>query len=599
MASPGEHVIRWSASERNPTQEQVLVDALKIPSLLACVLVNRGYNDPESAYTFLNPSLDDLGSPQLLPDFLQARDEILGARERKETIFIHGDYDVDGVTSAALFSRFLESIGANVITHVPHRMKEGYGIHLKAVEEAKEKGAKLFLTCDCGVSAHEQVEAAKAANMRVVVTDHHTIGESLPLAHAVVNPHRKESEYPYKELSGAGVVFRLCEGLTTELGYKASQFRRAFLDLTVLGTVADVMPLTGENRIITRHGLVQLYNTNKIGLKALLRESNVMEKCEGKLRARHIGFMLGPRLNASGRIKDAERSLRLLLTKDDIEAGLLAREIEETNKERRDQQDKIIEEAVARVLEEGLHKKYAIVIGQEGWHPGIIGLVAGRLVEKFRRPAFVLSLDSESGTAKGSARSIPGFHLADAIRAHGNLMDGGGHAMAAGFSTTIDLIPKIAEAFHCYATERLTEADFEIALQVDAVVEPREVSFQSVDALEKLEPYGCENCEPMFAVNAMKVTNIVQTKNPLHPQLVLKAPDGKGPIVRAMAFSLGERLEGYQPGFDAQFVFQPRIESWNGSRSMKWEIRHFWTDAVRSTSLPEPEPVSSPAPAAL
>jgi len=307
----------------------------------------------------------------------------------------------------------------------------------------------------------------------------------------------------------------------------------------------------------------------------LLRESNVMEKCEGKLRARHIGFMLGPRLNASGRIRDAERSLRLLLTKDEVEAGLLAREIEETNKERREQQEKMIAEAVARVIEEGLHEKFAIVIGQEGWHPGIIGLVAGRLVERFRRPAFVLSIDSETGDAKGSARSIPGFHLADAIRAHGNLVAGGGHAMAAGFSTTSALIPAIAEAFHCYATERLTEADFEIALQVDAVVEPREVSFQSVDALELLEPYGCENREPMFSVNSMTVTNIVQTKNPLHPQLVLRAPDGKGPVVKAMAFSLGERLAEYKPGFEAQFLFQPKIEQWNGSRSMKWEIRHF------------------------
>ena len=585
MASPVEHVIRWSAPERQPEKEKILMDALGIPSLLACVLVNRGFSDPDEAASFLHPSLDDLGAPSKLPDYAAARDEILGARERKETIFIHGDYDVDGVTSAALFTRFLQSINAKVITHVPHRMKEGYGIHLRAVQEAKDQGAKLFLTCDCGVSAHEQVEAAKAADMRVVVTDHHTIGATLPLAHAVVNPHRQGSEYPYTQLSGCGVAFRLCEGLTSELGYRVDKYRRAFLDLTVLGTVADVMPLTGENRIITRHGLIELYNTQKVGLRALIRESNVLKENQGKLTARDIGFVLGPRLNAAGRIDDAERSLRLLLEKDEIKAGLLARGIEETNKLRKEEQDKMIEQAVARVIEEGLHEKYAIVIGQEGWHPGIIGLVAGRLVERFRRPAFVLSIDSEAGVARGSARSIPGFHLADAIRAHSDLVEGGGHAMAAGFSTSVANVAAVAEAFHCYATTKLTPADFEIVMNVDAVVEPQEVSYKAVSALEDLEPYGAENCVPMFAVGAMKVTNIVQTKNPLHPKLVLRAPDGKGPVVYAIAFSQGERLAEYEPGFEAQFLFQPKIEEWNGNRSMKWDIRHFHAENGRKEEL--------------
>ena len=550
------------------------MDALGVPSIVAAVLVNRGYSDPEAAAAFLNPSLDDLGKPESLPDFIAARDEILGAKERKETIYIHGDYDVDGVTSAALFSRFLQSIGATVITHVPHRIKEGYGIHLRAVEEAREQGAKLFLTCDCGVSAFEQVEAAKAAGMRVVVTDHHTIGESLPEAHALVNPHREDSEYPYEELSGVGVAFRLCEGLTTELGFKADHYRRAFLDLAVLGTVADVMPLTGENRIITRHGLVHLRETKKIGLKALLRESNVLEKAEGRLRARDIGFVLGPRLNASGRIEDAARSLKLLLTNDDVEAGVLARSIEEINRSRKEQQEKMIAEAVQRVIDDGLHEKYAIVVAQEGWHPGIIGLVAGRLVERFRRPAFVISINPETGEARGSARSIEGFHLADAIRAHKHLVAGGGHAMAAGFSANAMDIAEIAEAFHCYATERLTPEDFEIEFSVDAVVEPSEVSFASVSAMQSLEPYGAANCEPMFAIDTIKIANIKPTKNPLHAQVGLRASDGKGPIINGTAFSMGERLSAFQPGFEAQILFQPVIEEWNGSRSMKWHVRH-------------------------
>lgn len=575
MAAIGEHGVRWTSNERQLDKEQVLQQQLGIPSLLACVLVNRGFDTPEAADRFLSPRMDDLASPTLLPDFEAARDEILKAREQKDTIYVHGDYDVDGVTSAALLTRFLQKVGATVHAHVPHRMKEGYGIHLQAVEEARKVGAKLFLTCDCGVSAHEQVEAAKEAGMRVVVTDHHSIGAKLPDAAAVVNPHRKDSQYPYKELSGCGVAFRLCEGLTAELGINKHQYWRAYLDLTVLGTVADVMPLTGENRIITYHGLKQLAETRKPGLQALLRESKVLEESGGKLRAHHIGFMLGPRLNASGRIDDAARSLSLLLTVEDGAATSIAQAIEEINTRRREEQSRIVDDAVKRVLEERLHEKFAIVVGEEGWHPGIIGLVAGRLVEMFRRPAFVLSIDSATNSAKGSARSIPGFNLADAIRAHGHLVDGGGHAMAAGFSTSADKISQVAEAFDAYASQMLTEADFEVLLNVEAVVSPEEVTFGNVECLDLLEPYGCENPHPIFSVKGMRVVRITPTKNPLHAQVSLRSGTGKGPLVRGIAFSMGERLAQFEPGFEADLLIQPRIEEWNGMRSMKWEIKHF------------------------
>jgi len=578
MSTFGEHVIQWTAPVRQREKERMLQDALGIPALLACVLVDRGFSDPESAATFLNPSLDDLGAPEKLPDFANARNEILRAREAGDLIFVHGDYDVDGVTSAALLTRFLLSIGCKVKVHVPHRMKEGYGIHLNAVSDAQGAGAKLFLTCDCGVSAHVQVDAAKAAGMRVVITDHHTIGESIPEAHAVVNPHRKDSEYPYQELCGVGVAFRLCEGLATELGFHKVNYRRAFLDLAVLGTVADVMPLTGENRIITRHGLKQLYDTKKVGLQALLRESKVMEECNGRLRAWHIGFMLGPRLNASGRIDDAVRSLNLLLTSDAKDATRMAQAIEEINTQRKEDQKQMMEEVVKRVLEEGLQERYAIVIGGEGWHPGIIGLVAGRLVEQFRRPSFVISIDSKTNTAKGSARSIPGFHLADAIRAHPDLVSGGGHAMAAGFSLQADRVPEAAKAFDAYAAERLTAADFEVMMNVTAEVSPEEVSFAAVQALEQLEPYGIENCEPTFALNGMRITGIQQTKNPLHPMLVLRATSGTGPFIKAMAFSMGEMLSQYEPGFEAQLLIKATIEAWRGSRKMKWDIKHLAPD---------------------
>ena len=263
----------WITPARDSAGELILERELGVSSLLACVLLARGYRDPGAADRYLHPNLSHLSDPRLLPDFDKACVAILGARERKETIFIHGDYDVDGVTSAALLTRFLKSLGCSVITHVPHRMKEGYGIHLNAVDAAQEAGAKLFLTCDCGSTAHTQVARARAAGMAVVVTDHHLMNEDLPKADAVVNPHRSDSEYPFRELCGVGVVFRLCEGITAEMGHNVANFQRAFLDLAAIGTVADVMPLVGENRVITKCGLERIPDTKKLGLQALLREA--------------------------------------------------------------------------------------------------------------------------------------------------------------------------------------------------------------------------------------------------------------------------------------------------------------------------------------
>jgi single-stranded-DNA-specific exonuclease len=462
-----------------------------------------------------------------------------------------------------------------VEVHVPHRLKEGYGIHMKAVAQAKEMGAKLFLTCDCGVSAIEQVQEAKEAGMRVVITDHHTIGDALPEAHALVNPHLPGTRYPYHELSGVGVAFRLCEGLAEELGFNKDRYRRAFLDLAVLGTVADVMPLTGENRIIARHGLVNLYETKKVGLQALMKESNLYEECKGHLKAWHIGFVLGPRLNASGRIDDAARSLNLLLTSDETEARTMAAEIEQINKTRKEQMDEMIEIAVQRVIEQGLHTNYAIVLAADDWHPGLIGLVAGRLVERFRRPTFVVTIDSITGGAKASGRSIPGFNLADTIRAHTHLVSGGGHAMAAGFSSTRELIPEVERAFVQYASERLTEEDFAVRLSVEAAVKPSEANLMAAKSLELLEPFGSENPEPIFEIDCASITGIEPTKNPIHPRIVVRSADNTGPAVKTMAFGMGEKLQAQKLPFEAKMLVGVRVDTWGNRESVKWEIRHF------------------------
>jgi single-stranded-DNA-specific exonuclease len=572
VAALTEPQVRWQIATRNPEAEQKLQAELGIPALVAAILVRRGMDDPAAADKFLRPKLDDLGDPRLLPDYDAAVKAILGARERKEKIYVHGDYDVDGVTSAALLTRFLRKIGCEVEVHVPHR-KEGYGINMDAVEVAIASGAKLFLTCDCGVSAHQQVERALEAGMTVVVTDHHSIGGELPRAHAIVNPHREDSRYPFNELSGVGVAFRLCEGITRELEHPVDGYRRAYLDLAVLGTVADVMPLVDENRIITRHGLPRLLESKKIGLQALMTVSNTYEKCKGNLLAWHIGFVLGPRLNATGRIDDAARALHLLLSEDRDQAMTWAKEIEEINEQRRAQQEAMIEQAIEKVMEQGLHKRHVIVVGDEDWHSGIIGLVAGRLVEKFRRPAYVMSIDPVTGMVKGSARSIPGFNLADCIRAHGDLVSGGGHAMAAGFSTDRDRAPLVMDAFDAYARQLLTEEDFVPLMCVDAEVAANEFTLATAEALALLEPFGNMNPEPMFLARRVEFAQVLPTRKPEHPRLKLRQEGGR--LIKATAFGMGERIAQLGQGFLADVVFQARINEWQGSRSLEWCVKHF------------------------
>jgi len=564
---------RWNISNRDRAAEDVLVRELGIPTLLAAILAQRGYTEPAAAEQFLNPSLDQLHPASLLPDYAAARDAILGARERKELIYVHGDYDVDGVTSAALFDRFLRSMGCNVRTHVPHRMKEGYGIHKMAVDAAHQAGAKLFLTCDCGGSAFEQVEQAREAGMAVVVTDHHSIGAELPNADAVVNPHRSDSQYPFNDLSGAGVVFKICDGLSRELGNNPSHYYRAFLDLAALGTIADVMPLIGENRVIAKFGLQCLADSKKPGLRALIQAANITLDPGKPLRASHVGFQLGPRLNAAGRIDDAAMALNLLLENDPVAAQAIAQRLESVNSERKAEQQRVTDEAVQMVLESGSHQRNVIFVAKDGWHAGIVGIVAGRLVEQFSRPSFVLTIDGRTGTAKGSARTIPGFDLAAAIHAFPDLLTGGGHAMAAGCSLRVEDIAIAADALHDYAGRLLSPEDFVPSIRVDMEVDASEVDLRAADSLSKLEPFGFANPEPMFLARGLTVAQILPTKNPIHVRLTLRS--SAGATMPGIAFGIGERLTQSGAGIGADMLFQANVDEWKGARTLKWQVRDY------------------------
>jgi len=557
----------WVVPERDRVAETKLCAELGISQIVAAVLVNRGYVDPAVADRFLNPSLDHLHDPCLLPDYFEATKAILGAKERGETIYVHGDYDVDGVTSAALFTRFLKKIGCQVVPHVPHRIREGYGIHLDAIQWAKDHGTKLFLTCDCGSSAHEQVKAASEAGMTVVVTDHHLVGDTLPEAIAVVNPHRPDSLYPWAELCGVGVAFKLCAGLTKELGHKVEQFYNAYLDLAVLGTVADVMPLLDENRVITRFGLERLQVTKKAGLQALLRVCNLASA--EKLTARNIGFQIGLRINAVGRIDDSAVALELLLTDDSQHADTLAQKMDKANIDRKAEQTRSVDEAIKRVESQGLNNAFTMLVADASWHPGVIGLVAGRLVERYRRPAFVLCI--HDGVAKGSARSIPGFDLSKALRAAKDIiLGGGGHEMAAGFSVKEDRIPELTKAFEDFAQGRLKPEDFRPRISIDVEVEASEAKASAAAAMKLLEPYGAANPEPVFSCRGVELVSVVPTSNPDHARVSLNTDDGPR---AAMAFGNGRAIAAIAPGTSLDIAFTADENTFNGRTSFRWVIQ--------------------------
>lgn len=565
----------WEIAPRQPEAENRLVQELGLHPLVATCLVNRGLADPAQAERFLKPDYDHLAPPETLPDYRQAADALLQARERKQKIYIHGDYDVDGVSATAILAKFLRTpdFGWDVEAHVPHREKEGYGIHPSAIHRAKELGAKLFLTCDCGSSAVEQLKTAYELGMTAVVTDHHEATANRPPCEAVVNPHRPDlahTDQPGRELCGAGIAYKLCLGLARELGHKDRHIHNNFLDYAVLGTVADVMPLKDDNRVIVAKGLQALRDTKKTGLRALLKVANLLGP-EKRITTRHIGFQLGPRINAVGRIDDSDVALRLFLAKDPDIATELATYLDQKNQQRRAIQEKITDEATAQILAENLHQNYVIVVAGENWAKGIVGIVAGKVVEAFRRPAFVLSV--ANGAASGSARSIPRFNLFDAIQEHRELLTtGGGHAAAAGVSLPTENVPALREALDQYARAFLTPEDFRPTLPIDAETNLAQANPEICHLLAALEPFGVANPEPVFLARNLTLLSAAPTTSPRHARLKLHQ---EGTTVEAMAFGNGEAACAIPPGSKIDVVFTMENSLYKNRPQFKLILKDF------------------------
>ena len=488
---------RWIVrADADPRATRSLASELRIPEALAAILVQRGLGEPEHAKAFLRPDLERLSDPHRFADMPAALDLLVRAVRDRRTILVHGDYDVDGQCGAAMLTRILRSAGATVHAFVPHRLRDGYDFGPAGLAEARRVGAGLIITCDCGITAVDAVAAARTAGIEVIVTDHHLPGDELPPANAVIDPRRPDCRSEDKNLCGSGVAFKLAQALVQVLGLSPN-LPLHFLDYVALATIADVVPLVGENRILARYGLKVLADSRWVGLRALVEAAGL----KGPLRAAHVGFIIAPRLNAAGRIGDANDGLRLLLTEDAKEAAALARELETINARRQEMDQLILDEAI-EVVEKTLNPTdAAIVVGAETWHPGVIGIVASRLVERYGRPTFLIGWEPGGELGRGSGRSIAGFDLHGALhRVGAHLEKYGGHRMAAGFTIRRDRFDEFRVAFLGVAGELLTPEDLAPSQRVDLELPLDKVSAELERLMRHLEPCGAGNPAPVFGV---------------------------------------------------------------------------------------------------
>lgn len=558
--------VRWIVAGYEESKAEALAKELDLSQMVAQLLVARGVNSAEEAHQFLHPSLDDLHDPFLLPDADLAVKRILRAVESHERVMVHGDYDVDGVASAALLVRSLKALGVDVIHRLPHRQTEGYDIKPAAVDEAKAAGATLIVTSDCGVTALATAARAKELGVDLVVTDHHEPGPELPQALAVVNPKRTDSRYPFPELAGVGVAFKVMDAVVRELGHKQDLFRSRFLDLVAMGTVSDVAPLVGENRVLVKYGMQAIPGSKKAGLQALLRRCRLQGK---DLLAYHLSHVIGPRINAVGRMDTAEIALNLLLTRDDDEAERLAAVLDQANAERQAEQSRIFEEALQRVAEVNLEDKKVLVLSAPGWNTGVVGIVASKIVEQFGRPAILLSEDGEAGVCSGSARSIDQFNLIDALRSCEDLLIRcGGHQHAAGLCVETAKLEGFEEKLNRIAGEIIRPEDLIPTIVVDGVLHPEEVGFDLAREIAALEPFGHGNPEPVFVTPELEVVNKQRVGGDGSHLKMRVRGHGTEPA-DCIGFGMGELADGISVGSEVDICYNIRVNRFNGYENVQ------------------------------
>ena len=528
--------------------------------LVSKIIAKKNLTD-EQIKVFLEPTRHDFHDPYLMPDMNEAIERIKKAIDNKEKITIYGDYDVDGITSVSILYKFFKDLNVETDIYIPNRITEGYGLNENAIRTIFERGTNLIITVDCGITAIDEVKLATELKMDVIVTDHHEPGEDIPEdAIAVIDCKRKDNQYPFRELAGCGVAFKLTQALSKKLQID-EKFYLKNLDLACIGTISDIVPLVDENRTIAKLGLMLVNQTKNIGLKELINQSKYKN-----INSETVSFGLSPRINASGRMGHQEDGLNLFLTNDPIKARELATKLNEYNNERQRIEKKIFEEVVVRAENES--EKKCIVLGNANWHHGIIGIVSSKITEKYYKPSILICFEGEE--AKGSGRSIKGFDLHEAVeKCSKNLTAFGGHSMAVGLSLKTKDFEKFKNDFEKYASEHITDEMLQKTIDIDEIITKKDINIETIKDLKKLEPFGEGNKKLLILYKNLKINSIRTLSEGKHLKLLVE-DDGIG--INAMGFNMGYLASQYKIGDKVDIVGNIEVNSYNGKDSIQLVI---------------------------
>ena len=580
----------WNIRSENAASKEAtqISDSMGISKILATLLLNRGYKTVRDVTAFLGKSTEILHDPFLMNDMEKGAMRILEAVEKKERISVYGDYDVDGVTSVSILYLYLESISADIDYYIPNRKGEGYGVSEQAVKKLAENGTRLIVTVDTGVTAHKEIELAKEYGIDTVITDHHECPSELPSAIAVINPKRKDSTYPFQSLAGVGVVFKLLCALETlrtgeDLTSCVRRIAKKYADLTAIGTIADVMPVTDENRLIISYGLSMVEDTDKIGLSTLINLCRTNDtkpqksKTKKKISSGFVGFTIAPRINAAGRICDASLAVELFLSKNHADAEKYAIQLCDINKDRQLEENRIADEAFESIEKNGYDHGGVIVLDNTEWNHGVIGIVSSRVTEKYSLPSILISFEGnenpydDEAIGKGSGRSIRGMNLVNALSSCADILEKfGGHELAAGLSVKRKNLKELQRRMTEYARASFNGEEPVGALDIDCILGERDVSKELATEITLLEPYGVSNLVPVFAMKNMVIEDIVPVGMNRHLKLILSK---NGIRFTAMQFCVSSEEFGYEIGDEIDIAFNLEINEFMNMRTVQLNVK--------------------------
>ncbi|MBR3673790.1 MAG: single-stranded-DNA-specific exonuclease RecJ [Clostridia bacterium] len=552
---------KWEYYEKDEEAVKKVQEEFGLSRLLSTIIVNKGLKTKQEIEVFLNPTRNDFHDPYLMPDMQIAVDRIVQAIENQEKVIIYGDYDVDGITSITVLKQFLADRGLQVDSYIPNRLDEGYGLNKAAIDKIVSEKYQLMITVDCGISGIEEIDYANSLGLETIVTDHHEPTEVLPKALAVVDAKRKDNKYPFNQLAGVGVVFKLTQAISKVYNLDEKEYLK-YLDIVCVGTISDIVPLVDENRVITKLGLKLVEVTKNVGLKALLNAIGYK-----KIDSSAISFGVAPRINACGRMGHEQDALQLFLTGNIVEATNISKKLNDFNKQRQDIEKRIFEEVLYKI-EHGEKDKPCIVLADENWHHGVIGIVSSKITEMYYKPSILICFEENEG--KGSGRSIPGFDLHDALSKCPEHIDRfGGHSMAIGISVSKDNFESFKNDFETYV-EKTNISELIPIIKVDEEVNSKDMNIKVVEELNMLEPFGEANKMPIFMYKNLRINSIRALSEGKHLKLTLK---DEGLVIDAIGFNMGHLVNDFLLGDKVDILGNLEVNRFNGRESVQFNLK--------------------------